>query len=122
MYYHYRHKDQQDFSSEGHHVNYSGPASRMYNFATPIDHFVEDATYLKVRELSLSYLLDKNIFGKTLPIQSIRFTLSGRNLFTFTKYSGWDPEVSIKGSPFFKLDEFAYPNFRTFAGSVQIKF
>ena len=122
LYYHNRHLDQQDYANEGQPVTYSDASSIIYNKATPIDYFVEDASYVKIREISLSYLLDKNVFGKALPIKSIKFTLSGRNLFTFTDYSGWDPEVAVLNNPYFKYDDFAYPNFRVFAGSVQINF
>jgi hypothetical protein len=47
----------------------------------------------------------------------------GRNLLTFTDYTGWDPEVGLQAnSTNFRLDEYAYPNFRTFTGSLNIQF
>jgi len=122
LYYADRHLDQQIYAEEGQPSTYTDASSVIYNGMHPIDYFVEDASYIKVREISLSYLLDKNVFGKVLPIKSIKFTLSGRNLFTFTDYSGWDPEVAVANNPYFKYDDFAYPNFRVFAGSVQINF
>ena len=50
--------------------------------------------------------------------------VSGRNLLTFTDYTGFDPEVSANGgnSVVRGLDEFTYPNFRTFNVSTQIRF
>ena len=48
----------------------------------------------------------------------------GRNLFTFSNYSGYDPEVSgLTGDPFsFRWDGFSYPNFRTLTGFMEIDF
>jgi hypothetical protein len=48
----------------------------------------------------------------------------GRNLWTKTKYTGYDPEVAgLAGDPYsFRFDTFSYPNFRTFTGLVEIAF
>jgi hypothetical protein len=49
--------------------------------------------------------------------------VTGRNLFTFTNYSGWDPEVAISTNPTnFRLDEYSYPNFRSFSAAITLKF
>ncbi|MEN8249528.1 MAG: SusC/RagA family TonB-linked outer membrane protein [Bacteroidota bacterium] len=53
--------------------------------------YIEDGSFTKLRELSLSYLLQEPVKG----IDNIRFTLSGRNLFSFDKFSSWDPEVNM---------------------------
>ena len=96
------------------------------NELTPLDFFVEPATYVKVRELALSYT-----FGGTQlrplglgGLGSLRVGLIGRNLFTFTKYSGYDPEASsLQGDPFVnRLDWFGYPHFRTVTGMVEVAF
>ena len=57
-------------------------------------------------------------------LENVRLGVVGRNLFTFTKYSGYDPEVSgLAGDPFqFRVDWFQYPHFRTFTGQVEIAF
>lgn len=118
LYFNERHQDLVDFASNGTHYNY---AQQLYNRSDPANHFVEDGTFVKIREISLDYTLDgskvSNLFD------SVRFSITGRNLFTFTNYSGFDPEVAINTNPTnFKLDEFAYPNFRTYTMAVQIKF
>jgi TonB-linked SusC/RagA family outer membrane protein len=55
--------------------------------------YLEDASYLKLRSLSLSYELPKKIVSKA-KIDRMRIFVQGQNLLTFTKYTGWDPEVS----------------------------
>lgn len=80
--------------------------------ATPF--FVEDGTYLKLREVSVSYDFS-NLLGIT-GIRSLRFGVSGRNLLTLSGYDGFDPEVSGEDQDvrFRGLDIFTYPNYRTF--------
>ncbi len=55
--------------------------------------YLSDGSYIKLRSLSLSYEMPKNIVNKT-GLDRIRIFLQGQNLLTFTKYEGWDPEVS----------------------------
>ena len=56
-------------------------------------------------------------------IDEVKFQITGKNLFTFTNYSGWDPEVAIGENPTnFRLDEYSYPNFRSFSAAVTVKF
>ena len=99
----------------------------FYNGLNPIDFFVESGTYLKIKELAVHYTFDRNQLGKIGlgKLENIRVGVIGRNLFTFTNYSGYDPEV---GSPFandpyqVRFDWFVYPHFRTFTGLVEIAF
>jgi TonB-linked SusC/RagA family outer membrane protein len=56
--------------------------------------FVEDASFTRVREVALSYEINPE---NLLAIRSVRFNLTGRNLFVLTNYSGWDPEVNTGG-------------------------
>jgi len=55
--------------------------------------YLSDGAYMKLRSLSLSYEMPENIVSKT-GLDRIRIFLQGQNLLTFTKYEGWDPEVS----------------------------
>jgi len=88
--------------------------------------FVESATYVKIRELAVDYTLGPEQLRKIglRGVQRMRLGLAGRNLFTFTKYSGYDPEVSsLSGDPFqFRLDLPNYPHYRTVTGVVEIAF
>lgn len=52
--------------------------------------WIEDGSYLKVRNISLNYTLDKEFFA----FKKAKFYVSASNLFTFTNYLGYDPEVS----------------------------
>ena len=79
-------------------------------------------SFVKIREISVSYTLGKSILSSKIPVEEIKFIVSGRNLYTFTNYSGFDPEVALSGSPIYKLDEFSFPNFRTYAATIQITF
>ena len=122
LYFNYRHEDQVQYGEIGKHRNYSGPSSQIYYGQGATSHFVEDGTFLKVREISLSYVLKPSAIGIN-SFKSARISLSGRNLFTFTKYSGWDPEVALGNNPTnFRVDEYSYPNFRTYTASIQLKF
>ncbi len=122
LYFNDRHADLDAFGAAGQPSSYANASSTIYNGAAPIDYFVEDASFVKIREVSLSYTIDKEMFGPRVPLEAIKFTVSGRNLYTFTNYSGYDPEVALSGSPIFRMDEFSFPNFRTFAGSILITF
>jgi len=55
--------------------------------------FLSDGSYIKLRSLMLSYSLPKNLVSKA-KFSSVKFYIQGQNLLTFTKYIGWDPEVS----------------------------
>ncbi len=100
----------------------------LYNVNTYNNHFVEDGSYLKLRELAFYYTVDKKFLAGVLNgfVKDIRLGISGRNLYTLTRYSGFDPEVgSSEGngdSTIQAWDEFNYPNYKTFSGSIEIKF
>jgi TonB-linked SusC/RagA family outer membrane protein len=61
------------------------------------DRYVEDASFLRLKSISLGYTLPKHLLTK-LWIEKLRFYISGQNLLTFTKYSGLDPEISNNNS------------------------
>lgn len=61
------------------------------------DRFIEDASYMRLREIALYYTLPElNIFNGA--INKVKIGASGRNLWTVSPYSGYDPEVSSQGS------------------------
>ena len=88
--------------------------------------YLEDASYLKLRELSVSYNLPPNLvngmFGGNA--RFARLTLSGRNLLRITDYSGYDPEVSNFGNqPIVRnIDVAPFPPSRSFFLSIDLGF
>ena len=118
------HQDLEDLTREGFDPQYLLAIDGLYNGSEAISHFVEDASFLKLREVSLSYTLTNQTLGAVGDyLRDIKVSVVGRNLLTFTEYTGYDPEVALRtNSTNFRLDEFAYPNFRTYSASVQVRF
>ena len=83
------------------------------------DRFVEDGSYLKLKTLSLSYDFSKL---KLKHIQGLRVYVTGQNLLTWTKYRGYDPEVSYKGASTLEAGEDygGYPQARTFMVGLKL--
>lgn len=99
----------------------------FYNNFDPNSYFVENGTYLRLRELAVNYQLPRG-FTKAIGLKSFetaRIGLVGRNLWTSTKYSGYDPDVTGPGggNPFaYRVDYFTYPPFRTITGMIELGF
>ncbi len=97
----------------------------LYDANNANEYFVEDGGYLKLRELAVNYTFNRRQLGALgASIDRIRVGVVGRNLLTFTGYSGYDPEVSgVSGDASnYRIDTFNYPNFRTFTGVIEIAF
>lgn len=97
----------------------------LYNGLQASDHFVEDGSYVKLRELSLSYDVAGNMLQRTglnRYARSMKVALIGRNLKTWTNYTGFDPEVTAGNDFNFRIDGFRYPQFRTITGQVTLGF
>ena len=98
----------------------------FYNGLDPDDFFIEDGSYTKLKELAVNYTFAsdqlRNIGLGAL--HEVRLGFVARNLFTITKYSGLDPEVSgLFGDPFqVRMDWFQYPQFRSFSAVVEITY
>jgi TonB-linked SusC/RagA family outer membrane protein len=89
------------------------------------DFWVEDGSYLKLREVSLSYSVPVKAVQSISKgfINSIKISFIGKNLYTLSKYSGYDPEVATtNGTQYFSYDFMGYPNFRSYAASLEVKF
>jgi len=59
----------------------------------PSDRYIEDGSYLRIKNLTLGYTIPKLLMKKA-HITSARFYVSAQNLYTFTKYKGFDPEIN----------------------------
>ncbi len=62
----------------------------------PSSRFVEDASYLRLKNMQIGYTIPKSLTGK-IGVERLRFYVGGSNLLTFTKYKGFDPEVGDNG-------------------------
>ena len=84
--------------------------------------FIEDGSYLRVKNVTLSYRLDRKLVNR-LGVKSARVFLSGQNLLTFTNYSGMDPEVNYAGPSDLVLgtDFFTHPQVRTVSFGINLE-
>ena len=83
--------------------------------------FVEDASFVKLRELSLRYRVPQGALDRlgSIGIDGLTVFAIGRNLFTWSDYKGYDPEA---GTPLSRMDDFVYPQFRTLTAGLEIRF
>ena len=79
-------------------------------------HLLEDASFLRMKALELSYDLPQNLLGKTKVFKYVKVLVGARNLFTITKYKGGDPEVDSN------LTYGAYPNTKQYSVGLEINF
>src|SRR6185503_7780022 len=88
--------------------------------------YAQDATYLKLREASISVEVPKSLVSKFWSsARYVRLTVSGKNLLMFTPYWGVDPEVNNNGTQAIKIgfDDIApYPPARTFWFTLDLGF
>lgn len=78
--------------------------------------YIEDGSYIRVKNVTLSYNVPNNLFGKKI-FDNAKIYLSGQNLLTFTKYTGFDPEVSTNG-----IDNNIYPVTRIVSLGLNVGF
>src|SRR5690606_17099292 len=86
--------------------------SDMYDLSTPLDvqaaniawnvyvsmaGYVEAADFVKLREVAITFSLPQSLVQRVGAVSGLNVTLAGRNLATWTDYSGFDPEVSFAG-------------------------
>ncbi len=129
-----RHRDQDQAGKSDARKKTANYMQALYHVNGANNHFVEDGDYIKLREFTLEYSLDKQrlarLFGNAFGLHRLRLGVTGRNLFTFTKYSGFDPETgrtsanaTVGGdASLFRVDQFRYPNFRTVTGRITLDF
>lgn len=79
------------------------------------DRYVEDGSYIKIKNINLSYTLPKGAFGQNFSL--IKVFVSAQNLVTWTKYSGFDPEVPVNG-----IDNGTYPITRIVSLGLNVGF
>ncbi len=88
------------------------------NNARVSDRYVEDGSFVKIKNIQLGYTFPNNLFGNA--ISSLRLYFQVKNAFTFTNYSGFDPEIS-GGIMNTGIDYGAYPQARSYSFGLNIK-
>ncbi|MDR6562067.1 MULTISPECIES: TonB-dependent receptor [unclassified Arcicella] len=87
------------------------------------DRFIEDATYYRLKNISLGYTIPAKIVKKA-NIKSLRVYISAQNAATWTKYTGYDPEVSLNGQSLINkgIDSGVYPNNKSYQVGISLSF
>ena len=110
-------------------LNEINAGARTYNPAAVTqlyfsDDAIEDADFLRLQNITIGYTLPKK-WVRTIWLENVRIYFTGYNLFCFTGYDGYDPEVdtSSKKNPMTPgVDYAAYPKSRTFVGGINVTF
>jgi TonB-dependent starch-binding outer membrane protein SusC len=88
------------------------------NFSYPSDFYLEDGAYFRIKTFQIGYTLPSILTDK-ISVQKARFYVSANNLVTFTKYTGFDPEI---GGNIMGVDRAFYPQARTLMAGINIGF
>ena len=93
------------------------------NNALRSDRFIEDGSYLRIKNVQLGYTFD-NVWIKSLGFSELKMFVGAQNLYTLTNYSGFDPEVGIGwGGPLDRgVDRVKYPSPRTIYFGLNLSF
>ncbi len=84
------------------------------NNSRPSNRYIENGSYLRIKNVTFSYTIPQKVL-KSLWLSSARVYVSAENLYTFTKYSGFDPEVGATG-----IDNSVYPVYRTISVGINL--
>ncbi|HEY1023557.1 MAG TPA: TonB-dependent receptor [Sphingobacteriaceae bacterium] len=87
------------------------------NFSNPSDFFLEDGDYFRIKTLQIGFTLPNSFVSKA-GLNRARIYVSSNNLLTFTKYTGFDPEIGTGGS--YGIDRGIYPQSRSFLLGVNV--
>lgn len=107
--------------------NPNGTVPRFTSNSTPniniSDRYIEDGSYLRIQNVRLGYSLPFNI-SKKIGMSKLKVYGSVQNLYTFTNYSGYDPEVGSlnQNALLMGVDNGRYPTPRTFTIGVDVEF
>lgn len=93
-------------------------ASNNYLFS---DFFVEDASYLRIQNVQLGYSLPETVLEK-IKLDKLRIYASVNNLYTFTKYRGYNPDISNANPTSAGVDLGQYPQTRTYTLGLNVSF
>ncbi|WP_292009185.1 TonB-dependent receptor [Chryseobacterium sp.] len=89
------------------------------NYTRMSDYYLQKGDYLRLKLVQIGYTLPKEV-SQTIGASKVRFYVTGENLITFTKYTGYDPEIA--GGDTFGIDRAYYPQARTFLFGASVQF
>lgn len=92
------------------------------NYANLSSFYIEDGSYLRLRNVTLGYSLPSALFEQSKMIKKIRVYSSIQNAFTLTKYSGFDPEIGSTNPLAAGVDDGVYPMPRTLMFGLKASF
>jgi iron complex outermembrane receptor protein len=102
------------------------PEESVNNSAPISTRFLKEASYLRLNNLTLGYSVNPTTIGIAKWVRDLRFSVTGQNLFVFTPYDGYDPEVNtdrtINGVSSYGVDYLSYPRARTITLDVNVIF
>jgi TonB-linked SusC/RagA family outer membrane protein len=91
-------------------------------FGGPMSEFVEDAGFVKLRDVSLTWTVDRPWLRHAVGVSRMDLTVGGRNLKTWTRYSGIDPETNLTGQTVGRgIDYFNNPQTRSLVIAVSLE-
>ncbi|WP_294233333.1 TonB-dependent receptor [Chryseobacterium sp. sg2396] len=90
-----------------------------HNYTWMSNYYLQKGDYLRIKLVQLGYTLPQSV-TQNFGVSKLRFYVTGENLFTFTKYTGYDPEIAAGDS--FGIDRAYYPQARTFIFGANITF
>ena len=93
----------------------------QYNVLPQSDRWLEDGSYLRLRNLEIAYTINRNVLDR-VGLKNGRVFISGQNLLTFTEYTGLDPDIT--GVNIFErgLDNGQYPALRILSAGISFGF
>ena len=119
-----RHKDlvaqYTSFNTDSPIPTYRGDVKGHENNRADTDLWLEDGSYLRLKSITLGYSLPKALVTR-MHLSNLRFYISGQNLFTLTRYSGYDPEIG-GGINKRGMDMGNYPTFATYSVGLNLSF
>ena len=102
------------------------PEESTSNAAPVSTRYLKNGSYLRLNNMALGYTFNTRNLGIGKWVSSLRVSLTGQNLFVFTEYDGYDPEVNIdrqiNGVQSYGIDYLSYPKARSFIFGLQVSF
>jgi iron complex outermembrane receptor protein len=102
--------------------DYTLPGESVDNALKASTRYLEKGNYLRLNNLTLGY----TVRNAPWVFRSMRFTLTGQNLFVITDFTGFDPEVNIDKNiddvPSYGIEYTPYPSARTFSIGLNVSF